>query len=97
MISLNIKKDSKIQTKSFVSYRELVMFLKTLPLYGVVKIENPLSDKSQVLLGLPIEYKLADKLWNLQVSQSLKHSGFVFSVRTKQRQTNPVSGVLEWR
>ena len=51
MIRLNIKKDSKVEVKSFLTYRELVMFLKTLPLYGVVKIENIFSAKSQVLLG----------------------------------------------
>ena len=92
MISLNIKKDSKIQTKSFVSYRELVMFLKTLPLYGVIKIENILSDKSQVLLGLPIEYKLADKLWNLNVGTAFNHSGYKFAMAGKSRAGNIMLG-----
>ena len=92
MIRLNIKKDSKVEVKSFLSYRELVMFLKTLPLYGVVKIENIFSAKSQVLLGLPIEYKLADKLWNLNVGTAFNHSGYRFAMAGKSRAGNVMLG-----
>jgi len=92
MIRLNIKKDGKVKVKSFLSYRELVMFLKTLPLYGVIKIDNFLSDKSQVLLGLPIEYKLADKLWNLNVGTAFNHSGYKFAMAGKSRAGNIMLG-----
>ena len=64
MIRLNVKKDNKIEVKSFISFRSLVMYLKELDLYGVVKYKNLFSSKSQVLLGLPLEYQVADKLWN---------------------------------
>ena len=78
MISLNIKIDNKIQTKSFTDREELSVYLKN-------DLGFVFSPKEQ-----------AKKIWNLQVSQSKEIDGFVFSVRTKQRQTNPVSGILEW-
>ena len=78
MLSLNIKIDNKIQTKSFTDREELSVYLKND--CGFV-----FSPKEQ-----------AKKIWNLQVSQSKEIDGFVFSVRTKQRQTNSVSGILEW-
>ena len=79
MISLNIKADGKIQTKSFTDTEELSVYLQN----DCGFIFSP--------------EKQAKKIWNLQVAQSINIDDFVFSVRTKQRQTNPVSGVLEWR
>tara|TARA_R100001443_G_scaffold20483_1_gene32438 strand:- start:417 stop:668 length:252 start_codon:yes stop_codon:yes gene_type:complete len=83
MIKINIDKDNKIITKSFISYRELVMFLKKLDLYGVVKYNNLFSDRSQVLLGLPLEYQIADKIWKLDVGVSYSHSGYNFLTISK--------------
>lgn len=91
MRRLNIVKNGKIETKSFLSYRELVMFLKKLPLYGVVKYNNLFSNKSQVLLGLPIEYQLASKIWQLNVGKSINHSGFRFSINSKRRVGNQLT------
>jgi len=82
MISLNIKKGGWIITKSFTNKKELA---------------NYLNKKLNFIL---LKYKLDDmveQIWNLQVSQSIGIDDFVFSIRTKQRQINPVSGVLEWK
>lgn len=84
MRKINVVKDNKIKTKSFVSYRELVMFLKKLDLYGVVKYSNLFSNRSQVLLGLPLEYQIADKIWRLNVGTSYSHSGYNFSTVSKR-------------
>ena len=85
MIRLNVKKDNKIEVKSFISFRSLVMYLKELDLYGVVKYKNLFSSKSQVLLGLPLEYQVADKLWNLNVGTAFIHSGYKFAMAGKSR------------
>tara|TARA_R100000655_G_scaffold105849_1_gene154484 strand:- start:797 stop:1060 length:264 start_codon:yes stop_codon:yes gene_type:complete len=84
MRKININKDNKIITKSFISYRELVMFLKKLDLYGVVKYNNLFSSRSQVLLGLPLEYQIADKIWKLDIGISYFHSGYNFSTIFKK-------------
>ena len=60
-------------------------------------ITKSFESKDKLIKFLKGNKLLSNKIWNLQVSGSIKHSGFVYSMRTKQRQINPVSGVLEWK
>ena len=60
-------------------------------------ITKSFESKDKLIKFLKGNKLLSNKIWNLQVSKSIKHSGFVYSMRTKQRQINPVSGVLEWK
>ena len=89
MIRLNIRKDGKIETKSFMNKKELVYKLNKLKLFGVVGVEY--EDGTYKT----IQEILADKIWNGRVAQTFEHSGYAITINGKQRAGSVIMGYLK--
>ena len=89
MIRLNIRKDGKIETKSFMNKKELVSKLNKLKLFGVIGVEY--EDGTYKT----IQEILADKIWNGRVAQTFEHSGYAITINGKQRAGSVIMGYLK--
>lgn len=85
MRRINIVKDSKIETKSFLVKDDLLSYLNTLNFFGVVEVFY--KDKT----SKTIQKILTDKIWDLNVGKSVEHSDYRFSVNSKRRVGNQLT------
>ena len=89
MIRLNIRKDGKIETKSFMNKKELVSKLNKLKLFGVTGVEY--EDGTYKT----IQEILADIIWNGGVAETFEHSGYAITINGKQRAGSVIMGYLK--
>tara|TARA_R100001126_G_C4818234_1_gene145368 strand:+ start:472 stop:717 length:246 start_codon:yes stop_codon:yes gene_type:complete len=79
MIRLNIKKNGKVEVKSFITKGELIKFLR--------------GDENFLFTEIPNNcFNIADKLWDLNVGTALTQSGYTFAMAGKSRAGNIMLG-----
>ena len=72
MIRLNVKKDGKVEVKSFITKGQLIKFLRGNENFLFTEIPNNC-------------FNIADKLWDLNVGSALNQSGYTFAMAGKSR------------
>ena len=77
MRRLNIVKDGKIETKSFLEKSDFISFIKN---HNAIYF----YDFKEIL-------DVADNIWNLNVGKSFKIWGYTFSINSKRRVGNQLS------
>ena len=77
MRRLNIVKDGKIETKSFLEKSDFISFIKN---HNAIYF----YDFKEIL-------DVADNIWNLNVGKSLKIWGYTFSINSKRRVGNQLT------
>ena len=79
MIKLNIKKNGKLEVKSFITKGQLIKFLRSNENFLFTEIPNNC-------------FNIADKLWDMNVGSSIEHSNYTFSIRGKSPYHNTDHG-----
>ena len=77
MRRLNIVKDGKIETKSFLEKSDFISFIKN---HNAIYF----YDFKEIL-------DVANNIWNLNVGKSLKIWGYTFSINSKRRVGNQLT------
>ena len=77
MRRLNIVKNGKIETKSFLEKSDFISFIKN---HNAIYF----YDFKEIL-------DVADNIWNLNVGKSLKIWGYTFSINSKRRVGNQLT------
>ena len=79
MIKINIKKNGKLEVKSFITKGQLIKFLRGNENFLFTEIPNNC-------------FNIADKLWDMNVGSSIEHSNYTFSIRGKSPYHNTDHG-----
>ena len=82
MIRLNVRKDGKVEVKSFIQKNDLISYLdKDLDLHNII-------------CNFPNHsvFELADNIWDLNVGTALTHGNYTFAMAGKSRAGNIMLG-----
>ena len=92
MIRLNIKKDSKVEVKSFVNKSDLIIYLNNFFIFSKHEVVDVMKNTKKISSLKKNIIKLSDNIWDLNVGTALTYNNYTIAMAGKSRAGNIMLG-----